>query len=201
MPNKKSRGPALSKANGPALSLANGFTLVEIMIVLAVLAVLAAVVIPNVSGFLGRGKERAFDADKRLLQAAVDAWRTDIANRSGNPWPTVGGVKGDLADNGVLGVDTSTSTSTVIKVSLLTTGTYLKGNDVVKSCAYSNNSASPPVNSGGNGCSNVPVGSYVWYIDSNGLVQPRRWTDTAAEPGVITLAELAAAGFVTDVYP
>ncbi|GEM_PF-344448 len=171
-----------------------GFTLVEIMIVLAVLAVLAAVVIPNVSGFLGRGKERAFDTDKRLLQAAVDAWRTDIANRAGNPWPTVGGVKGALSDNVLLGVDTSATTSTVIKVSLLTTGTYLKGNDVVKSFAYSTGT--------GTGATNSPVGSYVWYIDSNGLVQPRRWTDTAAEPDIITVAELAGSdGYVTDVYP
>ncbi|MBI2934373.1 MAG: prepilin-type N-terminal cleavage/methylation domain-containing protein, partial [Chloroflexi bacterium] len=66
-----------------------GFTLVELMIVLAVLAVLAAVVIPNVSGYLGRGKERAWDADRDILQSAVDAWRTDIRNRAGNPWPVL----------------------------------------------------------------------------------------------------------------
>ena len=170
-----------------------GFTLIEILIVLAVLAVLAAIVIPNVAGFVSRGKERAFDADRRLLQASVDAWRTDIANRSWNPWPTVGGVKGALADSVALGVDTSTTASTVIKVSLLTTGNYLKGNDVMKSFAYSTGT--------GTGATNTPVGSYVWYIDTNGLVQGRRWTDTTTNPGIINLAEVPSDGFVTDVYP
>ncbi len=181
-----------------------GFTLIEIMIVLAVLAVMAAIVVPNVAGFLGRGKERAFEADRRLLQSAVDAWRTDISQRGGNPWPTVGGVKGALADNAALGVDTKETgagASTVIKISLLTTGNVLKGNDSVKSCAYTNDGATPPANTGKNGCSNTVVGSYVWYIDASGLVQGRRWTDTATNPGIINLAEVPADGFATDVYP
>ncbi len=171
-----------------------GFTLVEIMIVLAVLAVLAAVVIPNVSGFLGRGKERAFSRDRDILQATVDAWRTDVGSRGGNPWPTVGGVKGALADADANGVDVGTD-STVIKVSLLTTGAYLKGNDVVKSFAYTTGTT-------GTGATNAVVGSYIWYIDANGLVQGNRWTDTATGVGIVNLAEKAASdGFATDVYP
>ncbi|MBI4215974.1 MAG: prepilin-type N-terminal cleavage/methylation domain-containing protein [Chloroflexi bacterium] len=170
-----------------------GFTLVEILIVLAVLAVLGAVVVPQVTGFLGRGKERAFDADRRILQAAVDAWRTDVANRSGNPWPTVGGVKGALADSGSDGVDIGTD-STVIKISLLNTGNYIKGTDSVKSFAYSTGT--------GTGATNSPVGSYIWYIDTNGVVQGNRWTDTATGAGIVNLAEKAASdGFATDVYP
>ena len=176
------------------LSKDKGFTLIEILIVLAVMAVLAAVVIPNVAGFLSRGKERAFDADRRILQSAVDAWRSDVGARSGNPWPTVGGVKGALADNAALGVDTSATTSTVIKVSLLTTGNYIKGNDAVKSFAYSTGTAT--------GATNVPIGSYVWYVDSNALVQARQWTDTATNVGIINLAEAnSTIGFITDIYP
>jgi len=170
-----------------------GFTLIEILVVLAVLGVLAAVVVPNVTGFLGRGKDRGWEADRRLLQGAVDAWRTDTTSRGGNPWPTVGGVAGALADSGSNGVDIGTD-STVIKVSLLTTGNYIKGNDAVRSFAYSTGT--------GTGATNAIVGSYVWYIDANGLVQARQWTDTSTGAGVVNLAEVAASdGFVTDVYP
>lgn len=169
-----------------------GFTLIEIIIVLAVLAILAAVAIPNVTGFLSRGKQDAFNVDQRILQAAVDAWRTDISHRTGSPWPTVGGGKGALTDTGSDGVDIGTD-STVIKISLVVTDGYLKGNDVVKSFAYSTGTQT--------GATNSPPGSYVWYADNSGRVQARRWTDTDSN-GVIALSELAGSdGFVTDVYP
>jgi len=170
-----------------------GFTLIEIIIVLAVMAVLAAVVVPNVTGFLGRGKERSWNADQGILQAAVDSWRTDISNRVGNSWPTVGGVKGALADSGADGVDIGTD-STVIKVSDLVTDNYIKSTDAVKSFAFSTGT--------GSGATNSPVGSYVWYIDTNGLVQGQSWTDTTTAAGIVNLAELSGSdGFTTDVYP
>ena len=53
-----------------------GFTLIEILIVLALMAVLAAIVIPNVQGFLGRGKDDSYKVDKKTLQAAVDGYYT-----------------------------------------------------------------------------------------------------------------------------
>ncbi len=175
-----------------------GFTLIEIMIVLAVLAVMAAIVVPNVAGFLGRGKERAFEGDRRILQGAVDAWRTDIGARTGNPWPTVGGVKGTPADasDPVDGdyVDAG-DTNSFIKLSLLTTGNVLKGNDTVKSYKYAATATlgDTGVASSGN------VGSYLWYIDTNGLVQAYRWDDADAD-GKVDAGETTA-NFVTDVYP
>ena len=169
-----------------------GFTLIEIIIVLAVIGMLAAIAVPNVTGFLSSGKHTAFDADQRILQAAVDGWRTDIYQRAGNQWPTVGGGKGPLVDAPANGVDIGTD-STVIKVGLLSTGGQLKGTDAVKSFAYSTGT--------GTGATNSPIGSYVWYVDSSGRVQARKWTDTDSD-GVIALSELAGTdGFATDVYP
>ena len=54
-----------------------GFTLIEILIVLAVLGVLAAVVVPNVVGFLGRGGARALDSDQNTLVLAVQSFKGD----------------------------------------------------------------------------------------------------------------------------
>ena len=119
-----------------------GFTLVEIMVVLAVLAILAAVVIPNVSGFLTRGKDSAYTADQRLLQAAVDAWRSDTRSRTGNQWPLVGSTN-------------------VISIPALVSGNYLKGNDSVASANTSNMT----------GATNSPAGTYTWGINTtSGIV-------------------------------
>jgi prepilin-type N-terminal cleavage/methylation domain-containing protein len=50
-----------------------GFTLVELLIVLAILAVLVAVVLPNFTGLLGNAHTTAADAELVIVQTAVDA--------------------------------------------------------------------------------------------------------------------------------
>jgi prepilin-type N-terminal cleavage/methylation domain-containing protein len=50
-----------------------GFTLVELLIVLAILAVLVAVVLPNFTGLLGSSQQTAASAETTIVQTAVDA--------------------------------------------------------------------------------------------------------------------------------
>lgn len=51
-----------------------GFTLIELVVVIAILGVLAAVAVPLVTNYLGSAKQRAFTADQQRIQAAVDAY-------------------------------------------------------------------------------------------------------------------------------
>ena len=61
-----------------------GFTLIELLIVLSILAVLAAVVVLALTGFIGRGETAACDADEQAIQTAVYAFYYE---NSGD-WPT-----------------------------------------------------------------------------------------------------------------
>ena len=56
-----------------------GFTLIELLIVVAILGVLAAIVIPNVGRFIGRGESEAEDTEFANVQSAVVAMMVDNA--------------------------------------------------------------------------------------------------------------------------
>jgi len=54
-----------------------GFTLIELLIVVAILGVLAAVVIPNVGRFIGRGETEAAETEFTNVKSAVVAMMVD----------------------------------------------------------------------------------------------------------------------------
>ncbi len=179
-----------------------GFTLIELIIVLAVLGVLASIVAPNVVGYLGQSKERAWQSDQRTLHVAVAGWRGDVTKRGGgDPWPTIGSISGSIG--GTIGdpVDANADgdfmdagdTNTFIDISELADENYLNGADAVKSAF---------VNATHLGTTNTNTsGSYAWYIDSKGRAQSwYPFNDTLGTPGAVDIDE-AEKGYQTGVYP
>jgi prepilin-type N-terminal cleavage/methylation domain-containing protein len=71
----------------------DGFTLVELLLVVAILGVLAAVVSINVVGLVGHGEEESYATDERTIQLAVSTFYADThgyAEGAGG-WNAAGG--------------------------------------------------------------------------------------------------------------
>jgi len=54
-----------------------GFTLIELLVVVAILGVIAAVVVLNVGGFMGRGQEDSANTEAHQVQTAIIAYMAD----------------------------------------------------------------------------------------------------------------------------
>ena len=74
-----------------------GFTLIELLVVIAILGTLAAVVVLNVTKYIGSGKEEAKSTEQANIQTAVAAYMYEHAAAGLVPGSITAGSKGDLA--------------------------------------------------------------------------------------------------------
>ena len=54
-----------------------GFTLIELIIVIAIIAILAAILVPSVSAYKKRAEKSSIQASARTLSHAIDAYNAD----------------------------------------------------------------------------------------------------------------------------
>jgi type IV pilus assembly protein PilA len=79
-----------------------GFTLIELLIVVAILGVIAAVVIPNVTAFMGSAEVNAANTEVQNVRTAVLGYLADYSDWPGSAGPPDNGdlaayLTGDLA--------------------------------------------------------------------------------------------------------
>lgn len=82
-PETKNGGDATMKRSlKKTLRESRGFTLVELLIVIAILGILTAVVLPNVTGLIGHGQTEGAKAEMVTVQTAMDTMmaKTGTAN-------------------------------------------------------------------------------------------------------------------------
>jgi type IV pilus assembly protein PilA len=60
-----------------------GFTLIELVVVMAILLILTAVAVPSYLGFADRANKNAAGADLRAAVDSVEAWNSDHGTYSG----------------------------------------------------------------------------------------------------------------------
>ena len=83
-----------------------GFTLIELLIVLAILGILVGIVAMSVGGLVGTARTTGMDAEKEIVQTAIDTYNTqDVAVNPGDntaigvqsTWTQVGPATTDFA--------------------------------------------------------------------------------------------------------
>ncbi len=131
--------------------------MIEMIIVIALIGILLALAAFNLTGFFGQGKQTALDTDRHLVQAAVDAYYSDVPRRTPR-YPTANG-------RGALGP----TTNAYVNFLHLVAESYLRG--VPESASTDN--------PGGG------AGAYSYWVDEQGKVRiapPETGTPTTATP-------------------
>ena len=107
----------LKRAKDPVLRQEGGFTLVELLVVIGIIVVLAAITIPLVIRFTGSGKEGALAAERESVQTAMNAMMAEQGITSVNDHTSGGGQNtwtaeptsaGSIPLSGYLQKDTTT---------------------------------------------------------------------------------------------
>lgn len=100
-----------------------GFTLVELIVVIAIIGVLAAILVPNMMGYISKSKLSSANTAAKNVQTAVVTWKADQESMGKSSTVTAGGY--DISG----GSDTDTNEKGAIY-------TALAGNSSPGYCYY-----------------------------------------------------------------
>ena len=157
-----------------------GFTLIELLIVVAILGVLAAVVIPNVGRFMGRGEEEARRVEFNTVRTAVTAMmvENDLTTIP-NPENVAGGTAtqnmGAFPDSGSVAASADKLTDPEGYAYLVTTdkdGYILYGHDITGAAVADPNPTQIDINT-----VSTQTMTYFYTCETSGEIQ--QWDDAS----------------------
>ena len=154
-----------------------GFTLIEILIAIALLAILGAVVVPNITGYMTRGGEQAYKNDQKAIQAAVDAYYSDPANRVSAATANRGKKQYPLKGSETQRTTGGTPLTGVYPLWASGAGFFI---DLTALVTAKHLSAEPTSASQDN--TTGATGSYSWYVKADGKVESK-WVADASTVG------------------
>jgi prepilin-type N-terminal cleavage/methylation domain-containing protein len=114
-----------------------GFTLIELLVVIGILGAIAAVVVPNVGSFIGRGKTEAQATELHNIQTSVMAMLVDSDNGELDAAIPIDTPTNDMSTVTASKTDTSTTPPTDVTLILSDYLTGLDPDNTVKTgCTY-----------------------------------------------------------------
>ncbi|MFC2068586.1 type II secretion system protein [Chloroflexota bacterium] len=187
---------------------APGFTLVELLIVLTLLGVLAAVVILNIGGIMARGGEQGYGTDRKAIQSAMvlfffdghacdteppgDAWDSSKTPLDGHHYPTSTGFPSNQNLEDILATANAAGNTYTFPTQAIWMG--LLGNSPSATSTHDKDGARPLTGEMGPYLNNVPesaskhnfstnTGTYTWIIARDGVTYGLYWDGSTWHEG------------------